>query len=209
MLDFLNVRYIGTERGLALDTTYHERIASLDLTLYRGKTTWPRAFFTGQLEHYRDAADFLALLGRHPPGQPFAAVQAGDPAAPPSNAAGGVAAPSLPATGYELTSNATAFTVDSPGPGYAVLGETWLPEDFRVTLDGRPAPYFRVNHAFKAVAVPGAGTHRIVFTYWPRHLTLTLLLAAAGLVLWIGTCLAATRLSGLPNASAAAKFQFR
>jgi uncharacterized membrane protein YfhO len=58
--------------------------------------------------------------------------------------------------------------------------ETFYDRDFQVTVDGRPADYFRVNHAFKGVAIDRAGRHEIAFAYWPEHFTLSLGLAAAG-----------------------------
>ena len=73
--------------------------------------------------------------------------------------------------------------VDAPGPGVAVLTEVYYAEDFAVTVNGKPAPYFRVNHAFKGVALPAAGRHEITFAYWPRHFTLALGLGAAGALL--------------------------
>jgi uncharacterized membrane protein YfhO len=85
------------------------------------------------------------------------------------------------ATDYRLTSNNTSFVIDAPGPGVAVLTETYLAEDFQITVDGKPAPYFRVNHAFKGVAIGSAGRHEITFAYWPQHFTLALWLGAAGL----------------------------
>ena len=88
-----------------------------------------------------------------------------------------------PATGYRLTANTTTFVVDAPGPGLAVLAESFYRDDFQVTVDGRPAVYFRVNHAFKGVTIAGAGRHEITFAYWPEHFTLALVLGAMGLLL--------------------------
>ena len=90
-----------------------------------------------------------------------------------------------PASDYRLTSNNTSFTVDATGPGVAVLTETYYAEDFQVTVDGKPAPYFRVNHAYKGVAIASAGRHEITFAYWPQHFTLALALGGVGLVLFM------------------------
>ena len=87
------------------------------------------------------------------------------------------------ASDYRLTSNNTTFTVEATGPGVAVLSETYYAEDFKVTVDGKPAPYFRVNHTFKGVAINSAGHHEVTFAYWPQHFTLALRLSAAGLLL--------------------------
>lgn len=185
LLDFFNVRYIGTPVGTALETTFHRKVASLDLDVYHGETTWPRAFFVDRLESYQTPTEFLTLLNQRAPGQPFAAVQADDPAAPASPAGLAVASAATfeQATDYKLTSNTTEFTVTAPGPGFVALHETWLADDFRATLNGRRVPYFRVNHAFKGIAVPSAGVHRIAFTYWPRHFTESLVMCAAGFLI--------------------------
>jgi hypothetical protein len=104
--------------------------------------------------------------------------------------------PAVPATGYALTSNRTAFDIRASGPGVAVLLESWFPGDFEATVNGRPVPYFRVNHAFKGVYLPAAGTYRVAFSYWPRHLSLALGLAAAGLALGAATAAGAARRGG-------------
>ena len=66
-----------------------------------------------------------------------------------------------------------------------MLTETFYAEDFQVTVDGKPAPYFRVNHAFKGVAINSAGRHEITFAYWPQHFTLALRASAVGLLLLV------------------------
>ncbi len=180
LLDFFNVRYVATPRGTTLDGHDYQLVASLNLDIYRSETAWPRAFFTDRLESYENVADLLAQLKDRPAGRPFAAIQKGDASTP---------APSLDrktppivtaATDYQLTNNTTAFTVSTPGPGFIILHENWLADDFRVTLDGNSVPYFRVNHAFKGIAVTAAGTHRVAFSYWPRHLTAALIMCGLG-----------------------------
>jgi uncharacterized membrane protein YfhO len=66
-----------------------------------------------------------------------------------------------------------------------VLTEPYVKDDFLLTVNGKPAGYFRVNSAFRGVALPGAGEYHVVFSYWPRYLTLALTLAAAGLALLV------------------------
>ena len=118
------------------------------------------------------------------PGRPFAAMQKGQREAP----APLFAAPDsptrvvVPAHGYRLTTNRTSFDVVAPGPGVIVLQEAWVRKDFKVTVNGQPANYFRVNHAFRGIAVNRAGAYRVVFSYWPEDMTLSLALSAAGLI---------------------------
>lgn len=117
-------------------------------------------------------------------GSPFAAVQSGDV---PDHVAGLVTSPEIPAlepaVEYQLSPNETTFAVQANGPGLIVLAEAYYADDFIALLNGKPVPYFRVNHAFKGIHVERSGLHRVSFRYWPKHLTLGLWLSGAGLVL--------------------------
>ncbi len=178
--DAFNVGYfLGTEDAIP----GWKRVADLDLKVFSSPTTWPRAFFVNEASRYSKLPELVAQI-QASPGKPFAALQEGDEAAvlpmPRKEPGSGV---TVAARDYAMTNNTTSFTIDAPSPGIAVLTETWLRNDFRVSVDGRPADYFRVNHAFKGVYLEKPGTHRISFAYWPRHLTASLWGAALGLVL--------------------------
>ena len=179
--DFLNVRYyLDYKSDQARVGAMLTPVKMADLDLYRSDTAWPRAFFTDRLATY-STPDDLARMILKGDGRPFAAMQAGTP--PPrsdlSSELGGRTV--TPARNYRLTTNTTAFDLDASGPGVAVLSEAWLPHDFRVTLDGKRVNYLRLNHAFKGVAIPGAGRHHLEFTYRPKRFTLALSLSALGL----------------------------
>ncbi|MES1167208.1 MAG: hypothetical protein ABUL68_04325, partial [Pseudomonadota bacterium] len=179
-LDLLGVGYvIGLSSALPPESGC-VKAADLDLHVYRRPGAWPRAFFTDRMATCDSAADFAALLAKGD-GRPFAAGPAG-PAGLPPLAAELAGRAVVPAAGYRLTNNSTRFVIDAPAPGLAVLTEAYLAGDFRATVDGQPVTYFRVNHAFKAVRIDRPGRHEIAFTYWPRHFTLSLALAAAGSV---------------------------
>jgi hypothetical protein len=83
----------------------------------------------------------------------------------------------------DLLPNATRVWIDAPAAGLAVLHETWLDGDLRVTRNGEPATVLRVNHAFAAVALPAAGEWELEFRHRPRTWTLALRLAALGALL--------------------------
>ncbi len=147
----------------------------------RRASPWPRAFFADGVATYADAADLLRRVGASK--TPFAAVQEGDRQALKAtsgllNKAGTV----VPAQHYGLTANSTSFVVTAGGPGVAVLSESYLPRDFRVSLNGRRVEYFRVNHVFKAVAIPSAGQWRVDFEYRPARWTFSLILGGLGLL---------------------------
>ncbi len=156
-------------------------IGQADLDVYASPTAWPRAFFADRVVAYEKPADFARLIMAGD-GRPFAAVQLGE--AMPLNPATTVPVDRTirPARGYRFTPNTTTFTVEAAGPGVAVLNETYYLDDFLVTVNGRPADYFRVNHTFKGVALPAAGTYEISFRYWPQYFTAALWLGLAGAV---------------------------
>lgn len=185
--DFLNVRYFVDYRsnqallGAQLTPVYFG-----DLDVYRSETAWPRAFFTDRLAAYGTAKDFARLVATGD-GRPFAAMQADDPLLRTDVPNDLTTRNVTPARNYRLTTNTTAFELDAPGPGIAVLTEAWLPHDFRATLNGKPVHYLRLNHAFKGVVIPSAGKHRVEITYRPRRFNLASYAALFGLTLFAGS----------------------
>jgi hypothetical protein len=179
-LDFLNVRYYFDLPGdqAALGAALRP-VLEADLDVYESPTAWPRAFFTDRLWRYAQPADLMARI-LHGDGRPFAAVQAPDlPAGSPlqglpDDLAGRTV---TPAAGYRLTEDSTSFSITAPAPGMAVLTETGWAGYAHAEVDGRPAPLYRINHAFLGVFLAGAGPHRIVVTYEPRHRSLLLALS--------------------------------
>ncbi len=200
--DVLNVRhYLDYRSNQGLLGAQLTPVFIGDLDVYRSETTWPRAFFTNRLAPYATPKDFAQLIATGD-GRPFAAMQSNDPlfrSEIPTELAGRTV---TPARNYRLTSNTTALEIDAAGPGLVVLTEAWLDRDFRVTLNGRRVDYLRVNHAFKGVVIPSAGSHRIEFTYRPRRFTLSLNLAGLGLILLAGSCYLVRRAERSAAASA-------
>ena len=90
------------------------------------------------------------------------------------------------ARNYRLSTNTTSFAVEASGPGVVVLAETFLPDDFVATLNGRAVPYFRVNHIFKGVMIPSAGEWQVSFEYRPHRWFVSLALSGLGVVALAG-----------------------
>ena len=90
------------------------------------------------------------------------------------------AATMTPARDYRLTLNRTSFVVDAPGPGLVTLSEAYVDRDFIATLNGGEVPYLRVNHAFKGVVIPSAGTWEVAFEYRPAPWVLSWWMAGIG-----------------------------
>jgi len=69
-------------------------------------------------------------------------------------------------------------------PGWLLVGESWF-KDWSATVDGKPAPLYRADHAAMAVPLP-AGAHNIVLTFRSpsfergKWLSLVSLLVVAG-----------------------------
>jgi hypothetical protein len=190
--DFLNVKYYFAAAG-APGPPALTPVVQADLDVYRSGTAWPRAFFTDEVRSYDVPLQFAALIKNHP-GQPFAAVQRDDADAPAAQWRDPADRHVVPAQDYRLTTNSTSFEVVAPRAGVIVLQEPWLADSFHVTVNGRTAGYFRVNHAFKGVAVEAAGTYRVSFSYWPPHFTLALVLCGGGVLLLIAGAIVVKRL---------------
>jgi hypothetical protein len=160
-----------------------EPVASADLMVYRSPTVWPRAFFTASPIRVRGLDELLARI-RNGDGRPFAALTSEAAAAEP-----GLAAPGsdrsdsdgpVPAFGYRLTEDSTAFSIRAARPGLAVLTEANWPGYPHAQLDGRPVRSLLVNQAFIGIYIPTAGEHRLVVRYRPRGFLLFEWIGAAG-----------------------------
>jgi hypothetical protein len=194
LFNMLNVRYylgsLGPSVTLAPSLT---KVASLDMGIYESERVWPRAFFTDKPVAYEHESDFIALL-KTGDGAPFAAIpreelnNRKELTALAGSAILSTTRQVTPARDYVLTSNTTSFKVSTPGPGVVVLTEAFVPDDFQVQLNGKPAGYFRINSAFKGLFLKEAGEYTVSYTYWPRYFTLSLLVAggaAAVLISWL------------------------
>ncbi|HXN35974.1 MAG TPA: hypothetical protein VN877_07370, partial [Opitutaceae bacterium] len=200
LLDLLNVRfYLDYPAGRRQPLLRPFR--SLDMEVLESPSFWPRAFFTDGVMAYREPADLWSLI-REGDGRPFAAIQGADLArmAPSPRVIRDPGDRRVePARDYSMTANTTSFTVTATGPGIIVLTEAYERGNFEATVNGSPAPYVRVNHAFKGIFVDRPGTFRVRFAYWPRDLSAALRLAAGGLALAALGIIAAFRLKPEPD----------
>jgi hypothetical protein len=203
LLDILNVGYLVTRADRVPIGFDPVPLSGPDRNLVgRRSSVWPRAFFVDGVSSHSDAADFLRQA--EAAGKPMGAVQAGDERA--LEMVRSYIKPSgtmIPAQDYRLTVNTTSFHLRVPSAGVAVLGETFLAEDFRATVNGQPAPYFRVNQTFKGVIVPGAGDWDVRFEYRPRHWNASLAMAGIGIALLVLIGIAAGRPVSAPSSPAA------
>lgn len=192
LLNLLNVRYLVTAQNATVERVSDgEGLTRLPqepdrILAVRRSGEWPRAFFVDRVESYAAVGEFVRQMNES--NRPLASIDRGDQQARnlTANAQSGVGTV-VPATNYRLTSNRTRFRIQAPTSGVAVLTESWMADDFVATLNGRRTPYFRVNHAFKGVAIPSAGDWTVEFTYRPKWWTLSLFAAAFGVLVLFGS----------------------
>lgn len=91
--------------------------------------------------------------------------------------------PFTPARITRDTPNLVAVEVETSQPGYLVLTDNWFP-GWSATIDGKEAPVLAANLGFRAIALPQAGKHSVVFTYEPVGWLMGLLISVltAGLL---------------------------
>src|SRR5262249_10482014 len=71
------------------------------------------------------------------------------------------------------------LTANLERPGIVVLADVDYP-GWGLTIDGRPAPIYRVNRAMRGAAVP-RGEHRLTYTFRPLSFRVGLAVSCAGL----------------------------
>jgi hypothetical protein len=114
---------------------------------------------------------------------PATGVLVSDPPPPPAGRPGPPVPPS--ATFLEDGLNRVVIRAGSPGDGYLALMDTYTP-DWRVDVDGQPAPLMRANGLFRAVHLT-AGEHTVTFTFRPHTFyegAAITALTALGLAIW-------------------------
>lgn len=79
--------------------------------------------------------------------------------------------------------------VQAAAPSLVVIAQTYY-HDWRVKIDGQPAPLLRANVAFQAVQVP-AGRHQLHFFYQDRAFEIG---ATASIIAWLGGLICLFRL---------------
>jgi hypothetical protein len=202
ILDALNVRfYLGYHLGGQRPGRELTQVAASDMDVFESTSAWPRAFFTDSVAVYNDVGQYCSWL-KAGDGRPFAGIAHGDwvGLSPVPRVSGDLGTRHVRAAeNYRLTTDTTSFTVDASGPGFIVLTEAYEKGNFQATVNGRPVPYIRVNHAFKGIYVDGAGTYEVRFSYWPRGFTATLALFGLGLLLLLAGLLWALLADGGPG----------
>ncbi|MCC6165808.1 MAG: YfhO family protein [Caldilineaceae bacterium] len=179
LFDLLNVKYLLSEqpqdelRWEALDQEG-------SVQLYRNRNVWPRAFLVYRAIIVHSADESLARL--HDPSFDFRRQVVLESAPPNWVEPAEAPATAPPVTVIAHTPDDIRLQVETPTSSLLVLTDTYL-RGWQAWVDGRPAPIWVANHAFRAVVVP-SGAHTITFAYRPRSFYLgAIASSAAGVIL--------------------------
>ncbi|MGH7356384.1 MAG: YfhO family protein, partial [Candidatus Rokuibacteriota bacterium] len=94
------------------------------------------------------------------------------------------------------------FATLSEGPAYLVVTDTWFP-GWRALVDGREAPLWRADYAFRAVWVP-AGRHTVEMVFRPRYLGAGLAITGLAALVTVALVVPWSRAGRRPRAAALA-----
>jgi hypothetical protein len=168
VLDLLNVRYV-----IAPSEDYTGYFVLVN------ESALPRAFLPRTIEIEPDRARRLAALG-NPSFNPLQVAYLEDP---------GVSIPAAEgdAAIIEDTPQHITIRTNLTRSGLVILADQWN-SGWQATIEGKPAPIVRVDHALRGIAVP-KGENIIVFRYRPFSVRLGVGTAVVGVFLLIGCIL--------------------
>jgi hypothetical protein len=140
-----------------------------DFLVVENLEVWPRAFFSDKIAANSTTEEFIQQLlasGK----QPFVSLSGDEIKKQPGLQAleNTKTATIVPATGYRLLANSTAFDVHAPSAGVVFLAEGQA-RDFTAKANGEPKEVLTVNRAFKGVYLDKPGDYHIEFIYRPRY----------------------------------------
>ena len=176
-----------------------EKVGSYEgISLYKNKVAFPRAYLVGGISLFEESQALFTHMRKEEfkPGQQVAALHTDALAASTKH---------LPeATPIQGTATITSYRstevvieVDAKQDCILVLADTYFP-GWHVTIDDTPSTIFPAYYAFRGVTIP-EGQHTLRFTYWPRSLSIGLILSFIGMALGL---LIAWRTWKMPQARA-------
>lgn len=178
VLSMLNVRYL-IFRGTP-PASVRPLLTGDDYWVAENRGVLPRVFIPRRVERVSDESETLARLAS-PEFRPAEVAFITEETTPlPAEMSGEARIVTETSTRIDVACSAAA-------PAVVVLADRW-DRGWKATVDGRPTPIFRVDHALRGVAVP-AGTSAIRFVYRPdsfRWGLWTAAFAAAAWVFWMG-----------------------
>jgi hypothetical protein len=181
VLDLLNVKYVVAQAPSAEERTELAAAGLVEVltdgmfVIFHNPTCWPRAYLARRYKVVSDASAALAnvatLTG---PDEVILEERPGFDHDSGSASEGGTCRIA------EYREDTVSLEVDSPGPGVAVLLDSFAP-GWTAEVNGSPARIVAANSAFRGVEVP-AGHSVVAMQYRPPGLRLGLAISGLGLV---------------------------
>ncbi len=186
----------GDFQTLILSDRGRFRLAhSGDVKVYENLDVQPRAFLVHRALIALEDGTGLALM-RDETFDPTAELILDEE--PPAEAGGAHSTEALGGSNGEEFARVLSYAperveieVQAQRQGYLVLTDAWYP-GWTATVDGVPAPIYRANVLFRAVAVD-AGLHRVTFDFRPASLRVGAIVSSGGLaaliLVFLVTCI--------------------
>ncbi len=149
----------------------------LDCRIVENPTSLPRAFVVGEARTLKSGEDRKAALASLDPRREVLLER---DVLPP-----GARQDFTPARIVKDTPNRVELEVETTRPGYLVLTDAWYP-GWHATVDTYPTIVHTAHVAFRAVALPSAGKHRVTFEYHPAGLLGGVCISGFALLLVVG-----------------------
>ncbi len=174
IVDFLNVKYLIGNHELPLDPSWRLAATLPGQFVYENSETLPRFFIVSRVISAAGMEDAVRRIRDAAFDPSVEAVAEGVAAS--TNATGSVRVLSYAPLEVKLE-------VDTTGPAYLVSSETHYP-GWRAWIDGREAPLYYTNVAFRGLPVP-EGRHTVTMRFEPRIFWYGVAISAAG---WLLLC---------------------
>jgi len=182
LMDALGVRYLVTRAAVSAPW---QKVANAEAPIYLNPRALPRGRIVYRVTAADDAEALAALrmdrdrLAREAlaPRQEVAVLASslpGESAAPPAS----------PVHFDRDEPNAITLSFEAAADGLAVLTDSYYP-GWKAWVDGRPAPIYRVNYAFRGIPVP-EGSHTLELQYEPASFLIGLFLSLLGVAVTAG-----------------------
>jgi hypothetical protein len=181
-LDLLGVRYLIAAAGTVTDVPPGMALVyDADVAILERPAPLARAFTVDHWVVVGSQEEALAALRE---GFDFRSGVLLEGAEASLAASGAPGAPARPARILEYTPNRVVVEAAVDAPAVLVLADAFYP-GWVASVDGRPQPVHPADALFRAVPLPGAGTHRVEFTFAPRSVDVGAAISLVSLVLLV------------------------
>jgi len=182
LMDALGVRYLVTRAAVSAPW---QKVANAEAPIYLNPRALPRGRIVYRVTAADDAEALAALRMDRDRLAREALASRQEVAVLASSLPGESAAPPASPVHFDRDEpNAITLSFEAAADGLAVLTDSYYP-GWKAWVDGRPAPIYRVNYAFRGIPVP-EGSHTLELQYEPASFLIGLFLSLLGVAVTAG-----------------------